>query len=74
MAWYGEKPFEYTYLKTTKLALPWTKKLLELKKIVEKKTGESFNSWLLNLYHNGNEGMAWHRLLRVNSVYIMQFG
>jgi len=74
VAWYGEKPFEYTYLKTTKLALPWTKKLLELKKIVEKKTGESFNSCLLNLYHNGNEGMAWHRLLRVNSVYIMQFG
>lgn len=37
VAWYGEKPFEYTYLKTTKLALPWTKKLLELKKIVEKK-------------------------------------
>lgn len=60
VAWYGEKPFEYTYSNTTKLALPWTKELLELKKIVEQKTGESFNSCLLNLYHNGNEGMAWH--------------
>ncbi len=60
VAWYGEKAFEYTYSKTTKLALPWTKELLELKNIIEQKTGESFNSCLLNLYHNGEEGMAWH--------------
>ena len=43
-----------------KKALPWTKELLELKKLVEKETGESFNSCLLNLYHDGTEGMAWH--------------
>ncbi|WP_108866792.1 alpha-ketoglutarate-dependent dioxygenase AlkB family protein [Aquimarina aquimarini] len=60
VAWYGEKPFEYTYSKTTKLALPWTEELLELKTKVEQKTGETFNSCLLNLYHNGSEGMAWH--------------
>lgn len=60
VAWYGEKPFEYTYSKTTKLALPWTTELLELKTMVEQKTGETFNSCLLNLYHNGSEGMAWH--------------
>jgi len=60
VAWYGDKPFNYTYSKTTKSALPWTKELLELKIIIEKKTGETFNSCLLNLYHNGNEGMAWH--------------
>ena len=60
VAWYGEKPFEYTYSNTTKLALPWTKELLELKELVEARTGETFNSCLLNLYHNGNEGMAWH--------------
>lgn len=60
VAWYGDKPFDYTYSKTTKSALPWTKELLELKKIVENKTGEKFNSCLLNLYHNGEEGMAWH--------------
>jgi alkylated DNA repair dioxygenase AlkB len=40
--------------------LPWTKELLKLKAMVEEKTGETFNSCLLNLYHNGNEGMAWH--------------
>jgi alkylated DNA repair dioxygenase AlkB len=60
VAWYGEKPFEYTYSNTTKYALPWTKELLELKTTIEKETGETFNSCLLNLYHNGEEGMAWH--------------
>ncbi|WP_179319065.1 alpha-ketoglutarate-dependent dioxygenase AlkB family protein [Winogradskyella helgolandensis] len=60
VAWYGDQPFDYTYSKTTKSALPWTKELLELKAMVESKTGETFNSCLLNLYHNGEEGMAWH--------------
>lgn len=60
VAWYGDTSFDYTYSNTTKRALPWTKELLELKSIVEEKTGEKFNSCLLNLYHNGNEGMAWH--------------
>ena len=60
VAWYGDQPFDYTYSKTTKSALPWTKELLELKEMIEIKTGETFNSCLLNLYHNGDEGMAWH--------------
>ena len=60
VAWYGEKPYEYTYSNTTKYALSWTTELLELKTLIEKETGETFNSCLLNLYHNGEEGMAWH--------------
>ena len=60
VAWYGDKPFDYTYSKTTKSALPWTQELIELKEIIEEKTGETFNSCLLNLYHSGEEGMAWH--------------
>lgn len=60
VAWYGDTNFEYTYSNITKHALPWTKELLELKTVVETKTGESFNSCLLNLYANGDEGMAWH--------------
>lgn len=60
VSWYGENPFEYTYSKTTKLALAWNKELLELKTKIEQRTGETFNSCLLNLYHNGEEGMAWH--------------
>jgi alkylated DNA repair dioxygenase AlkB len=60
VAWYGDREFEYTYSNTTKKALPWTKELLELKNLTEQKLGESFNSCLLNLYHSGEEGMAWH--------------
>jgi alkylated DNA repair dioxygenase AlkB len=60
VAWYGDSDFEYTYSNTTKRALPWNKELLGLKSLIEEKTGEKFNSCLLNLYHNGNEGMAWH--------------
>jgi len=60
VAWYGSHEFEYTYSKITKKAHLWTTELLLLKKLIEKKTGETFNSCLLNLYHSGEEGMAWH--------------
>jgi alkylated DNA repair dioxygenase AlkB len=60
VAWYGDIPFEYTYSNITKKALPWTAELKELKSLIEEKTGEQFNSCLLNLYHDGEEGMAWH--------------
>ena len=60
VAWYGDKPYEYSYSNTTKKALLWTAALLELKSLCEKLSAESYNSCLLNLYHNGNEGMAWH--------------
>ncbi len=60
VAWFGEKPFEYTYSGRTKHADIWTPELLNLKKKVEKISGEKFNSCLLNLYHDGSEGMAYH--------------
>ncbi len=60
VAWFGEKNIEYSYSNTTKKALAWTPEILKLKALVELKTGENFNSCLLNLYHNGSEGMAWH--------------
>ena len=60
VAWYGDIAYEYSYSNTTKLALQWTPELLALKSLVESKTGETFNSCLLNLYHTGDEGMAWH--------------
>ncbi|MBN4081421.1 alpha-ketoglutarate-dependent dioxygenase AlkB [Caldithrix abyssi] len=59
-AWYGDYSYAYTYSNTTKQALAWTKELLELKNIVENVTKTKFNSCLLNLYHDGDEGMAWH--------------
>ena len=60
VAWYGDSDYLYTYSNTTKQALVWIKELLELKQIVEKPTKIKFNSCLLNLYHNGNEGIWWH--------------
>ncbi len=60
VAWYGEREFEYTYSKVTKKAHLWSPELLLLKKQIEQKSGETFNSCLLNLYHSGEEGMAWH--------------
>jgi alkylated DNA repair dioxygenase AlkB len=60
VAWFGEKPFEYTYSKRTKLAKIWTPELLELKQKCEEISGETYNSCLLNLYHDGSEGMAYH--------------
>lgn len=60
VAWYGDNNYSYTYSNTTKQALSWTKELIELKKRVEEFTETVFNSCLLNLYHTGEEGMAWH--------------
>lgn len=60
VAWYAVKPFEYSYSNRTKTALIFNKELLELKELVEKETKETYNSCLLNLYHDGSEGMAWH--------------
>jgi alkylated DNA repair dioxygenase AlkB len=72
IAWYGDKQFDYHYSGTIKRALPWKESLLSLKEIIEYKLGVSFNSCLLNLYHNGDEGMAWHsddeKSLGVNTI------
>lgn len=58
--WYGDSDYLYTYSKTTKQALAWTRELSELEQIVEKRTETKLNSCLRNLYHDGNEGVAWH--------------
>lgn len=60
VAWYGDSEYSYTYSKVTKTANIWTKELLELKAVVEKESGETYNSCLLNLYHSGDEGMGYH--------------
>ena len=60
VAWYGDAGFSYTYSGTTKRPLSWTPELRELKALAEARTGSIFNSCLLNLYHDGREGMGWH--------------
>jgi alkylated DNA repair dioxygenase AlkB len=60
VAWYGDQSFDYAYSGTTRTALAWTPELLQLKTLTEQLTGERYNCCLFNLYHTGNEGMAWH--------------
>lgn len=60
VAWFGDKPYSYTYSGVTKQAHLWFPQLQQLKQKVEKLSGATYNSCLLNLYHNGIEGMGWH--------------
>ena len=60
MAWYSTGDLKYTYSGITRSPYFFTDELFELKTLVESFCKESFNSCLLNLYHNGNEGMGWH--------------
>lgn len=60
VAWYGEEAYSYRYANVEKIAKPWTATLVRLKSQVSQLTGAHFNSCLLNLYHDGREGMAWH--------------
>ena len=60
VAWYGDSDYSYAYSNISRQALPWTEDLLVLKDVVERVTGATYNSCLLNLYHDGDEGMAWH--------------
>ena len=60
IAWYGDKNYRYTYSNTSKQALAWTPLLLEIKAFIEQKAGVTFNACLINLYHDGHEGVSWH--------------
>ncbi len=79
VAWYGDVGFDYTYSGITRQALPWTEALLQLKQLAEERTGALYNSCLLNLYHDGNEGMSWHSddektLMHHAAIAAMSFG
>lgn len=60
MAWYAIGDLPYKYSNISRTALPFTEELFVLKKLVEAASHETYNACLLNLYHNGEEGMGWH--------------
>jgi alkylated DNA repair dioxygenase AlkB len=60
VAWYGTKTFNYTYSNITKRAIVFNKQLLALKTLIERESGEVYNSCLLNLYESGSQGMGYH--------------
>jgi alkylated DNA repair dioxygenase AlkB len=60
VAFYADSLIEYTYSHKTKKGLEWTPLLIEIKQLVSSYTGSNYNACLLNLYHDGEEGMGWH--------------
>lgn len=60
VAFQGDEGIHYTYSGFKKNASVWTPTVIKIKDRIEKETGHTFNSCLLNLYHNGTEGMGWH--------------
>ena len=60
IAWYVDDNVSYVNNKINREGLSFTNELLEIKKQIEALTKESYNSCLLNLYHNGSEGISWH--------------
>jgi alkylated DNA repair dioxygenase AlkB len=60
-AWYGYEGFNYKYSGIMCNPDPWSKELLEIKKVIEHFIpGEDFNSVLLNLYRDGTDKVSWH--------------
>jgi len=79
VAWYADAGITYTYAGVKKLGLQWTDTLLEIKQKVEAITGATYNACLLNLYHEGEEGMGWHRdnekeIIPESSIASLSFG
>lgn len=60
VAWVGDLDCSYTYSGVQKNPQVWTPELIQIKTRFEKMTQTAFNSCLLNLYHDGNDGMGWH--------------
>jgi hypothetical protein len=61
IAWFADAGITYTYAGVKKSGLQWTEALLGIKQKIEAITGASYNACLLNLYHEGEEGMGWHK-------------
>lgn len=59
-AWYGDAGKSYTYSGIEMQPEMWTATLLEIKAAVAAIAQVRFNSVLLNLYRNGQDGVGWH--------------
>ena len=60
-AWYGDPGAVYQYSGLVNEPLPWLSNLTVLRRQIEHRFRQSFNSALLNCYRNGADGMGWHR-------------
>jgi alkylated DNA repair dioxygenase AlkB len=60
-AWYGDPGAVYQYSSLVNEPLPWLPNLAGLRRQIEHRFGQSFNSVLLNFYRDGADSMGWHR-------------
>ncbi len=79
VAWFADDGITYTYAGVKKSGLMWTAGLCEMKQKVEAITGAKYNACLLNLYHEGEEGMGWHQdneaeIVQGSSIASLSFG
>lgn len=58
--WMGDPGCSYSYSGIRKQPQAWTPEIRLIKAKIEEIAQWKFNSCLLNLYHDGNEGMGWH--------------
>ena len=59
-AWYADTGLTYTYSGVTHQAIPWTPRLLDVRRQVEAVAETPFNSVLLNYYRDGQDSMGYH--------------
>lgn len=63
-AWYGDHDSNYSYSGIAMHTEPWTPLLSGIRDDMQRLAGgvgtEPFNSVLVNLYRDGNDGVAWH--------------
>lgn len=60
VAWYGDAAAVYSYSGLTLQPLPWHPLLQNLRRRIERATGQRFNAVLANAYRNGRDSMGWH--------------
>lgn len=59
-AWYADNGIRYNYSNNLLETQPWLESLLAIKRDVQLKTAQEFNSVLLTFYRNGNDFVNWH--------------
>ncbi|MBE9104504.1 alpha-ketoglutarate-dependent dioxygenase AlkB [Nostoc cf. edaphicum LEGE 07299] len=59
-AWYGNRNISYKFSGIHLDPEPWIPTLLKVKEKVDEIAKVNFNSVLLNLYRDGNDGISWH--------------
>jgi alkylated DNA repair dioxygenase AlkB len=60
VAWYGDAAALYSYSGLTLQPLPWHPLLRDLRRRIERDTGQRFNAVLANAYRDGRDSMGWH--------------